>query len=144
MFMEDAALLGKVSFFENLEEKDLMAMVNLKTGQRLFAEGDESDAFFIIKSGSVMVKSKNIVLTTLEAGQPIGDMTFIDKGRRTATVAAIEEATLLKISYESFESLLEKELEMAVKIYKAIAVILSHRLQDLGQSINQRFQPSRF
>jgi CRP-like cAMP-binding protein len=141
------ALLLKVFFFKNLEPDELLAIMAVtkreqySMGQRVFEAGTPSDSFYIIKNGSVMVKNGSLLLATLAIGDTIGEMSFVDRGERSATVAAIEEAELLKVSFVALESLFEKYPQMAVKIYKAMATVLSQRLREMDETLRTKYQP---
>jgi CRP/FNR family transcriptional regulator, cyclic AMP receptor protein len=148
--MEKIKLLVKVFFFKELDPAELVKISSivriesLRMGQKVFAAGSESDAIYIIKSGSVMVKKGSLVLATPGAGDPIGEMSFVDRGERSATVAAIEDTELLKIPFADLDELFDNEPQLAAKIYKALAGVLSQRLREMSETINTKFQPTKF
>lgn len=141
------ALLLKVFFFKELEADELLGIMAVSRrerygmGQRVFEAGSPSDAFYIVKQGSVMVKNGPMVLATLGVGDTIGEMSFVDHGERSATVAAIEETELLKIPFESLETLFAEHPRMAVKVFRSIATVLSRRLREMDEQIRTKFQP---
>jgi len=141
------ALLLKVFFFRDLFADELLAIMAItkrehySMGQRVFEAGSPSDSLYIIKNGSVMVKNGPVVLATLGIGDTIGEMSFVDRGNRSATVAAIEETELLKVSFDALESLFEKYPLMSGKIYKAMAIALSLRLRDMDETLRTKYQP---
>ena len=141
------ALLLKVFFFRDLFADELLAIMAItrrehySMGQRVFEAGSPSDSLYIIKNGSVMVKNGPVVLATLGIGDTIGEMSFVDRGNRSATVAAIEEAELLKVSFSALETLFETFPQLAGKIYKAMAIALSQRLRDMDETLRTKYQP---
>jgi CRP/FNR family cyclic AMP-dependent transcriptional regulator len=141
------ALLLKVFFFRDLFADELLAIMAItrrehySMGQRVFEAGSPSDSLYIIKNGSVMVKNGPLVLATLNIGDTIGEMSFVDRGNRSATVAAIEEAELLKVSFSALETLFETYPQMAGKIYKAMAISLSQRLREMDETLRTKYQP---
>jgi CRP-like cAMP-binding protein len=141
------ALLLKVFFFRDLEPDELLEVMALTRrehytmGQRIFEVGSPSDSFYIIKNGSVMIKNGPIVLATLGIGDTIGEMSFVDRENRSATVAAIEESELMKVTFTDLESLFDRYPQMAGKIYKSMAVSLSQRLRDLNETLRTKYQP---
>ena len=140
-------LLLKVFFFRDLSADELLEIMAItrreryQMGQRVFEAGDPGDALYIIRSGSMMVKKGEMVLAVLGMGDTIGEMSFVERGERSATVAAVEETELLKVSFESLERLFEKHPLMAVKIYKAMASVLSQRLREMDETIRTKYQP---
>jgi CRP-like cAMP-binding protein len=145
--MDSIALLLKVFFFRDLEADELLDIMAVSRrehytmGQKVFEAGSPSDAFYIVKSGSMMVKNGPLVLATLAIGDTIGEMSFVDHGARSATVAAIEESELLKLPFASLEGLFEQHPRMAVKVYRSLATVLSQRLRDMDEIIRTKYQP---
>lgn len=148
--MEKSSILKNVYIFKDLTEdeidkiKQITMLIQVKTGEKLFSENDESDALYIIKNGSVMVKKGSIVLSILNQGECIGEITFLNLEKRTATIAAIEHSEIFKIKYNDLDKLMEEDSEIASKIYKAIAITLSKRLVEMSSNLEKRFQPSKF
>ncbi len=148
--MESTALLVKVFFFRDLSSDELEKIdaisqfESYRPGQQVFAAGSANEAFYLIKSGSVMVKKGTMVLATLGDGDPLGEMSFVDKGVRSATVTAIQETEVVKISCSLLEALLDCEPVMAAKVYRAIATVISQRLREMDDTIYLKFQPTRF
>lgn len=148
--MEKYSILKNVYIFKDLTEdeldkiKNITALIQIETGQKLFCENDESDALYIIKNGNVMVKKGKIVLSILNQGESIGEITFLNREKRTATITAIEHVEIYKIKYNDLDELIKDEPKIASKIYKAIALTLSKRLIEMSNNIEKRFQPSRF
>lgn len=148
--MEKSSILKNVYIFKDLTEdeidkiKQITMLIEVKTGEKLFSENDESDALYIIKNGSVMVKKGSIVLSILNQGECIGEITFLNREKRTATIAAIEHSEIFKIKYNDLDKLMEEDSEIASKIYKAIAITLSKRLVEMSSNLEKRFQPSKF
>ena len=70
-----------------------------------FRMGDLNSALFIVCAGSVKVDrlgtADDVPLTTLEAGQTFGEMSFMDGSRTTAAVTATEPTEVLEILRET-------------------------------------------
>ena len=145
--MDNIALLLNVFFFQGLDPDELLAIMALTRrqrygmGQRICATGDPGDYLFIVKSGSVMVKNGAVVLATLGVGDTFGEMSFVDRTTRSATVAAIEETELLQIPFTALEQLLASQPVMAAKIYRTLASVLSQRLRTMSEMVGTRYQP---
>ncbi len=122
----------------------IINQIQLKTGEKLFSENDESDALYIIINSSVMIKKGSMVLSILTQGECIGEITFLNKEKRTSTVTAIEDSEIIKIKYDDLYRLMEENSQIASKIYKSIAIILSKRLVEISNTIETRFQPLKF
>lgn len=110
-------LLRQNLLFSGLKEESLNALMSisneetLKEGQNLMQEGDEaSELYFIISGDLDIVKydaetKTDFVVGKLHAGDTVGELALIDKGRRSASVRASTDCLLLKIPFSDFEKL---------------------------------------
>jgi CRP-like cAMP-binding protein len=148
--MENFEILSRVFFFQELTPDQLAKIAAItkrekfRIGQKIFEAGSDSRAFYLIRSGAVMVKKGAMVLATPQAGDCIGEISFVDRGKRSATVAAIEETELLAVPFAELDALFIREPQLAAAIYKTIATILSRRLREMDETVNTRFQPVKF
>ena len=102
----------------------------LSPGTVLFRQGDQADAVFFVLSGLLRValeENEQIerVINEVKAGETIGEMAFLTEARRSATVYAIRDTVLARLSYPSFDKLMDK-YPIAMK---HIARLVSKRLQ---------------
>jgi CRP-like cAMP-binding protein len=139
--MEDMALLKQTIFFKDLSRGELIK-VNLlaeraafKAGEEIVKEGTPCDALYIIKEGLVTVLKNGAHLDTLSIGEPIGEVSFIDKGLRSATLVASEDTVLMKLSADAFEKVMSRDKDLANKVYKSITVSLCDRLRKANEAL---------
>lgn len=75
--------------------------VQLKTGNVLFHEGEESKGAFLLKSGKLVVSrrelGKEIFIGEVKPGEFVGEMAHITGERRSANVTASEDSELVEI-----------------------------------------------
>lgn len=139
--MEDVGLLKKFDFFRNLTTFEIVKMnmiterVAFKKGEEIVKEGSPCDSIFIVKEGSVKVIKGGKQIVTLGKGNPLGEISFVDKGKRSATLVADKSSVLIKIRVDKLAALLEKEKEIAYKVYRALAVALSRRLRNTTDAL---------
>ena len=85
----------------------LMTEQHYAPGQIIFKEGDVGDAMYIIRSGRVAVVKGGFKSPTILAyrgvGEIIGEMALLEDEPRSASVVAVEELRLLRISRENFQ-----------------------------------------
>jgi CRP/FNR family transcriptional regulator, cyclic AMP receptor protein len=85
----------------------------LKVGETLISEGQESTSLYYLQKGSMEVtKRKGNVMVKLGhifSGELVGEMSFLDKGPRSATVIAKEDCELLEIPAEKFQEILDSQ-----------------------------------
>ena len=87
--------------------------VSVGPGERIIAEGDPADRFYVIARGEVAVSRRSpegeqIELATLGPGQFFGEVGILAETRRTATVRAIDDVELLALSWQEFQEALER------------------------------------
>ncbi len=85
-----------------------MKIKTLKTGDFLFREGNISTELYYIEKGQVAILCKddsehNVPVTTIDAGNFVGEFAFFDNLERTASVMALTNVTLKVLDEELFE-----------------------------------------
>jgi CRP/FNR family cyclic AMP-dependent transcriptional regulator len=94
-------------------------------GTVLFREGDLGREMFIIQKGKVQVRKKvgtaEKVLAELSNGEFFGEMALLMGMDRSATVEVIEDSKLLVVTPDTFESLLNSNLDIALKMLRKMA-----------------------
>jgi CRP-like cAMP-binding protein len=85
-------------------ESEGTTKISLKKDDILFlAEENEKD-LFVIESGEVMVfvqkGSQIIPVAYLGAGEYIGELTFFDEGKRSASIICTQDSEFIKISVD--------------------------------------------
>lgn len=78
--------------------------LKLKKDEILFLAEDEENDLFIIEKGKVMVfvqkGSQIIPVAYLGDGEYIGELSFFDEGKRSASIICVEDTEFIKIPYE--------------------------------------------
>lgn len=100
---------------------------NVNAGTILFRQGDESNAFYIIKSGKIrIIQNMNPdgtggrELAILKDGEFFGEMGVIEDSPRSAAAAVLEDACLLKVKRTDFDNLMALNPGIAMKIMVTI------------------------
>ena len=129
-------LLAQIPFFTDLPLEELdrlmseLEVLNLKSDEYLFREGDVGEHLFIVVSGELEIvmgpeTGDVLVLNTLHKGEYIGEMSLIQPGGlRTASSRARGDVVLLSMSRTQFKDLLNRHPELA----KPMVSVLSQRL----------------
>ena len=100
-------------------------ILNVKAGEAIITEGDESYDIFVIRQGSMVVEKdiggKPVFLSYLPAGSYVGEMALIDGGRRTATVRAAIKSEVIKLGGDAFRKLLDAKPELMGRFKRDMA-----------------------
>lgn len=148
-----AELLARVPLLSGLEPAELERIAQVAIprsypkGDRIFHEGDQSDACYVIRSGEVRVTREHsdgraIALATLGPGELVGELAMLDGGVRSASLETLTEVDMLALSAADMRGLLERNAQITAKL----VVALTRRLRETNERISrQSFQtvPSR-
>jgi CRP-like cAMP-binding protein len=110
--LRSVPLFASVSeeFVQHLKEN--VELVSYNQGQIICKEGDEADAFYLIRSGMVRVAQAmpggEMVRTYLSRGDYFGEIGLLRAIKRTATCSALDAVDVVKIPAEDFNSMLER------------------------------------
>lgn len=102
-------MLQKVKILEALTEKQLQTVARCLVskkyleGEVIIKQGDVGDCFYLIADGEVSVQVNHITVATLGGGSFFGEMSLLSNERRSATVCAVKETTLLVLSRADFQ-----------------------------------------
>ena len=85
----------------------------LPAGTTLFHEGDLGASMYLVVEGSLQVSKRVIegaerVLSTLGAGQYVGEMSLLTGAKRSATVRTVEASEVIEIDQPTFIDLLRR------------------------------------
>jgi CRP/FNR family transcriptional regulator, cyclic AMP receptor protein len=109
--------------------------LELKKGMYLVREGEESTHLYYLQKGMLAVlKLKGgveVQIGTIYAGEVVGEMSFLDKEPRSASVQAIDDCELTVIPAENFNRL----LGALPKWYTALINTLLDRLRKANARI---------
>jgi CRP/FNR family transcriptional regulator, cyclic AMP receptor protein len=146
-------LLGRVPLFVELSSDELERIGRVAIprsyprGVRVFHEGDNSDACYIVRSGDLRVTREHsdgraIALASLGPGDFFGELAMLDGEARSASVETLADSELLALPAGDMRRVIAGNGEIAAKLIAA----LTRRLRETNERVaRQSFQtvPSR-
>ena len=89
----------------------------LPAGQILFKEGDDADAFYLVRSGALAAFREGALgqpdlLGYIRAGEPVGEMSLLDESPHSASVYALRDTELVRLPKSSFDRLTRKHASL--------------------------------
>ncbi len=93
-------------------------------GTAIISEGEEGDSYYAITHGSVRVTKGEREIRQLRSGDGFGEIALLYPVRRTATVTATSETTLLRIGREAFLTAMRAHLATSAATERAARVLL--------------------
>lgn len=107
---------------------------HLTGGEILLREGESGDSMFVVISGRLRAyvldgEDTPTVVGEISPGETVGEMALLTDHPRSASVRAVRDSTLLELSREEFQGLVEREPAALVAIAREI-------VERLGRSIH--------
>jgi len=111
-----------------------MTEKSFQAGEKIFSMGDKSDKIYFIRKGAVKIGlsltgGTTHHLVTLSRGDFFGEMSFLDKGMRSAEAVAVDDIMLYILSRNQFEKIVEAHPEIAGIFFERLAYTISQRLR---------------
>jgi CRP-like cAMP-binding protein len=141
-------LLGRVPVFSTLEPADLEQIAQMavprhfEPGQVVFREGDSSDTCYVVRQGHARaVRShgdgRTITLATFGPGDIFGELAMFEDERRSATVEALEPASVVGVLGPDMRRLMHEHPQIAARL----VIALGRRLRETNERLSrQSFQ----
>ena len=120
-----------ISFFKGFPDLEIHEVIKTSTWQtheiqgEIIFEGEIDDCFYIIVDGEVEVLKNKKPVRILEMGDCFGEMGYLTKTKRTATIKALKKTLLLKINATDMGHL---SLSCQVRFLKVFLRTLVNRL----------------
>jgi eukaryotic-like serine/threonine-protein kinase len=101
---ERMSIVKSLDFFDDFSEAEMWEIIRaciwqeFEQGTEIIVEGDIDDSFYIISSGSVEVYKNNQVIGLLQKGDCFGEMGYLSRTKRSATIIAQNYVQLMKIN----------------------------------------------
>ncbi|GLK50969.1 patatin-like phospholipase family protein [Maricaulis virginensis] len=115
--------LSFLPFLNRIEKSVLDAVEHevewfcLPAGKLLFREGDDADAFYLVRSGALAAfrdgaLGRPDLIGYIRAGEPVGEMSLLDETPHSASVYALRDSELVRLPKASFERLTSKHASL--------------------------------
>jgi serine/threonine protein kinase len=120
-----------LEFFKGFPDSEIWEIIRASNWQEyemkddIIVEGELDDCFYIIVQGEVGVVKNDQSIRMLGVGDCFGEMGYLAKTKRTATIKALTETALLKINSTVMSQV---SLNCQVRFLKVFLRTLIHRL----------------
>ena len=128
---ENRDSLRRLQFFNTFSDEEIEeiikagSMMTFQAGQTVIEEDAIENAFYLLVTGSAEVRKKGKALHTLAKGDAFGEVGFLTKAKRTASVIASTSTLALKINATLMDQLSQ---DCQLKFYKVFTEMLIYRL----------------
>ena len=107
LFLPDATAADWARIFAHAE------LWRAEPGDVLVQAGDDDGALWLLAEGSVFVMDGEEVVKTIEAPSVLGEIAFLDGGRRSAGLVAATDSEAARIDRDAFEALAAEDERLA-------------------------------
>jgi len=121
-----------LDFFREFSDSEIWEILraciwqDAEEGEEIIIEGDIDDSFYVIVSGSVDVRKERQIVGLLEAGDCFGEMGYLEKTERSASIIARERMQLMKLNATLIEQVsLECQLHFSRVFLRTLVKRLS-------------------
>ncbi len=111
-------------------------------GTTILTEGEEGQCLWLLLKGTVQVV-KDVAgrdpqhLATLEPGSIFGEMSFLQRAPHSASVVAMEDVEVARLSPEEFNKLREECPSAAFCIVMNLVTVIAERLRRMDKRISE-------
>jgi len=140
--------MRKVLFlFGQLNDDDVEWMLGagarriVSAGEIIIEQGVPVDAVFILLEGRLAVwlrprkGGSEREIAQLQAGEIVGEMSFVDSRPPSATVKALKESTVFAISKAALNAKLAADQGFGARFYRALAIYLSTTVRERHRAL---------
>lgn len=124
------AFLKKIHIFSGLEDDDFVSVaerlqeMNVQKGEVVFKQDGPADSFYMIYGGSVRIvrrqEGREHQLALLVRNDYFGELALVSNRRRSATVTALQDTSLLLLSRADFQKLFKDHPEIKYNLEIAV------------------------
>ncbi|MEP7383203.1 MAG: cyclic nucleotide-binding domain-containing protein [Gemmatimonadota bacterium] len=137
---ERAELLDGTNWSHRLSWKEeegigfYLQYFSLPPGTIVFREGDSAPFASIIVDGTLEIRKGDSalhdrVVARLTRGKMVGEMSLIDGQHRSATAVSVETTTILVLTLDDFNAMIEQRPDLALKYTMMVAEAIAQLLR---------------
>jgi SulP family sulfate permease len=138
--------LGQIDVLSGLPAEALDALAGLAVersfapGEHIFKQGDSGDELHLIRRGTVRIVlpmngSRAHHLVSFKRGDFFGDMSFLDRGARSADAVASTAVDLYSISRKTLDDAVARYPKLGELLFSRLAHVLALRLRQTDREL---------
>ncbi len=137
---EKFGTIKNLGFFKGFSDSDIWELIractwqNYPAGTTIIKENSEDHSFYIVLSGVVSIEKNSREVDRLQEGNCFGEMGYLTNTRRTATVVARTEVSLMKVNASTIDNAAE---DTQLRFLKVFVRTLIERLSGTTTALSQ-------
>ena len=149
-------LIQQTIFFKGLSAfeikqvfEECASLKNFSAMEKIIEEGSINDDIFFLPKGKVQVdlelsNAANRRLNTIEGPIVLGEISFLDKSPRSATIKAVENVSVYIINGKSLDDLINEMPHTGHKIKHNIALSVSKTIRRMNELLSREMKSNQF
>jgi len=135
------SMARKIALFNDFSDDELAEVLRVGAwekygpGGAIIKEGLDDYSFCILITGDVVVKKRGQDLTTLTAGDCFGEMGYLARSRRSASISALNDVCILRINETQMEQALDS---VQARFNKVFLKTLVRRLEKTSDDLTNQ------
>jgi SulP family sulfate permease len=129
-----------IDLFRGFDEQTISGLaacvreLSTPPGQKVFSQGDQGDEIFLVRRGSVRILlplegGKRHHIATIGRGDFFGELSFLDRGARSADAEAKVPTDLYALSRSRFNTQSRADATFGVQVFARLALAIALRLR---------------
>jgi len=137
---EKFGTIKNLGFFKGFADSDIWELIRACTwqtypaGTTIIKENSEDHSFYIVLSGVVGIQKDTLEVDQLQEGDCFGEMGYLANTKRTATVVARTEVSLMKVNASTIDNAAQ---DTQVRFLKVFVRTLIERLSGTTTALSQ-------
>jgi NTE family protein len=133
------SILKRIPLFSECTEEQLhlvterSRLVEYKKGERIYHEGANADAFYVVASGRLqvftMIDGQRHLLAVLHNGDTLGEISLLTGEVHSATVEALNDTLVLQLEKQDFDELINRIPSLVLYLSRLLSKRLRTRQQ---------------
>ena len=132
--------IKNLGFFKGFSDQDIWELIracswqNYPAGTPIIKEGEADHSFYIVLSGVVGIEKNLRHVDSLQEGDCFGEMGYLSRAKRTATVVAKTDVSLMKVNASTIDRAAEST---QLRFHKMFVRTLIERLAETTNVLAQ-------
>ena len=136
--------LKNLYLLRDADADDLTAVAALakrqrfRAGERIFHEGDEAHAMYLVALGTVeiLVSGDETMVAVIGSGGEFGEIAFFDRGKRSASARARETSEIVSLPYEGLRRVLAERPGLSLLVHRNACTFLARCLRQTSLDLS--------
>ena len=134
-FLKDVFMFKTLTEQERIKVNRCLYEAVYRHGEAIVTLDEEGDELYIIVQGTCVVEKHGVVLVEIPEGGHFGELAFISRDRRSATVRAKGEVVCFVLSRHDLHELLRDDAVLGNKLLWAFLENLGGRVKELSNEV---------